>query len=52
MKKIVNIIAPNWWNFSKDPVEFLAAREKIAEQILKLKYGDKSQSIQSLITLI
>jgi len=42
VKKIVSIIAPNWWNFSKDPDEFLAAREKLAEQILRLKYGDKS----------
>jgi len=40
VKKIVNIIAPNWWNFSKDPDKFLAAREKIAEQILRLKYGE------------
>ena len=40
VKKIVSIIAPNWWNFSKDPDEFLAAREKIAEQILRLKYGE------------
>ncbi|MFQ6035788.1 MAG: glycoside hydrolase domain-containing protein [Sedimentisphaerales bacterium] len=40
VKKIVNMIAPNWWNFSKNPDEFLAAREKIAEQILRLKYGE------------
>ncbi len=37
VKKIVDSIAPNWWNFSKDPNEFLAARERLAEQILKLK---------------
>ena len=37
VKEIVDTIAPNWWNFSKDPDEFLAAREKIAQQILKLK---------------
>ena len=36
-KKIVDTISPNWWNFSKEPNEFLAAREKIAKQILKLK---------------
>ncbi|GAI47334.1 unnamed protein product [marine sediment metagenome] len=37
VKKIVDTIAPNWWNFSKDPNEFLAARERLAEQILRLK---------------
>jgi len=30
-------IAPNWWNFTKDPNKFLAARERLAEQILRLK---------------
>jgi len=42
VKKIVDTIAPNWWSFSKDPNEFLAAREKIAQQILKLKKADES----------
>ena len=42
VKKIVDTISPNWWNFSKDPNEFLAAREKIAQQILKLKKTDES----------
>jgi len=42
VKNIVDAIAPNWWNFSKDPDEFLAAREKIAQQILKLKKADES----------
>jgi hypothetical protein len=37
VKKIVDTISPNWWNFSKNPDEFLTAREKIAQQILKLK---------------
>jgi len=37
VKKLVDTIAPNWWNFSKDPNEFLAAREKIAQQILNFK---------------
>ena len=37
VKKIVNTISPNWWSFSKAPNEFLAARKKIAQQILKLK---------------
>jgi len=41
VKKIINTIAPNWWNFSKDPNDFLATREKIAQQILKLKKADK-----------
>jgi len=33
-QKIVDIIAPNWWEFSKDPNDFLAARQKLAEAIL------------------
>jgi hypothetical protein len=37
VKKIVDTIAPNWWNFSKDPNDFLAARKELAEQILRLK---------------
>ena len=37
VKKIIDTIAPNWWGFSKEPDEFLAAREKIAREILKLK---------------
>ena len=41
VKEIVDAIAPNWWNFSKDPNEFLAAREKLAEQILRLKKADE-----------
>jgi len=41
VKKIVDTISPNWWNFSKDPNELLAAREKIAQQILKLKKADE-----------
>ena len=36
-KKIVDTVAPNWWDFSKDPDEFLVARKQIAQQILKLK---------------
>ena len=34
-KEIVDIVAPNWWNFSKNGKQFLAAREKLAEQILR-----------------
>jgi hypothetical protein len=37
VKKIVDAVAPNWWNFSKDSNEILAAREKIAQQILSLQ---------------
>lgn len=33
-KKIVDTIAPNWWDFSKNPNDFLAARDKLAEAIL------------------
>jgi hypothetical protein len=35
--KIVNTIAPNWWDFSKEPEKFLAARENLAREILKQK---------------
>jgi hypothetical protein len=41
VKKIVDTISPNWWNFSKEPNEFLSAREKIAQQILNLKKADE-----------
>ena len=37
VKKIVDTIAPNWWNFSKEPREFLVAREKLAQEILRRK---------------
>ncbi|HUS72685.1 MAG TPA: DUF4091 domain-containing protein, partial [Sedimentisphaerales bacterium] len=37
VEKIVNTVAPSWWNFSKDPGKFLAAREKLAEEIVKRK---------------
>jgi hypothetical protein len=37
VKKIVNTVAPNWWDFSKEPVKILAAREKLAEEIVKRK---------------
>jgi len=43
VKKIVDTIAPNWWDFSKDPGEFLAAREKLAVQILRAEKEDKPQ---------
>ena len=42
VKEIVDIIAPNWWNFSRDGRQFLAAREKLAEQILRFKKVDES----------
>ena len=41
VKKIVDIIAPNWWNFSKNPGKFLAARERLAGEILRYKKADK-----------
>jgi len=41
VKKIVDTIASNWWNFSKEPGKFLAAREKLVEQILRLKKADE-----------
>lgn len=41
VKEIVDAIAPNWWNFTKDPNKFLAARERLAEQILRLKKADE-----------
>jgi len=34
-KKIVDTIAPNWRDFSKDAKQFLDARKKLAEQILR-----------------
>jgi hypothetical protein len=37
VKKIIDTITPNWWDFSKNPDEFLAARVKIAKQIIDLK---------------
>ena len=42
VKKIVDSIAPNWWDFSKDPDEILAAREKIAQRIIKRKRADEN----------
>ena len=41
VKKVVDTISPNWWNFSKDPNEFLTARGKIAQQIMNLKKADE-----------
>jgi len=37
VEKIVNTIAPNWWDFTKEPGKFLTAREKLAEEIVKRK---------------
>ena len=34
-KKIVDTIAPSWWDFSKDPDEILAARRKLAEEVVR-----------------
>ena len=35
--RIVNTISPSWWEFAKDPADFIEAREKLAEEILKAK---------------
>jgi len=37
VRKIVDTVAPNWWEFPKEPGRFLAAREGLAEQILRHK---------------
>jgi hypothetical protein len=37
VEKIVNTVAPNWWDFSKESGKFLTAREKLAEEIVKRK---------------
>jgi hypothetical protein len=37
VQKVVNTVAPNWWDFSKEPDKILAAREKLAEEIVKRK---------------
>jgi len=37
VEKIVNTVAPNWWDFSKEPGKFLTARQKLAEEIEKRK---------------
>jgi len=42
VKKIIDTIAPNWWDFSKKPDEFLAARQKLAHQILSLIKADEN----------
>jgi hypothetical protein len=37
VEKIVSTVAPNWWDFTKVPDKFLAARQKLAEEIVKRK---------------
>lgn len=37
VNKIVASVAPNWWASSEDPAVIEATREKIADEILKLK---------------
>ncbi len=34
VKKVVDRIAPNWWDYCRDPEAILAARREIAEQIV------------------
>ncbi len=40
VKEIVDTVAPNWRDASKDGRQFLAAREELARQILKGKKAD------------
>jgi hypothetical protein len=40
VNEIVDMVAPNWWKFPRDGMRFVAAREKLAEQILRLKKVD------------
>ena len=35
--KIVDTITPKYWIYSEEPEDYLAAREKLAEEILKSK---------------
>ncbi len=37
VEKIVCTVAPNWWDFSKEPGKFLSARDKLADEIVKRK---------------
>ena len=37
VKKIVDTVAPNWWQYARDPKEISAAREKLAAEIVRLK---------------
>jgi hypothetical protein len=37
LDSIVKKVAPNWWNFTKNPEKVLNAREEIAKEILRLK---------------
>ncbi len=35
--KIVDSVAPNWWEYSREPAKFAAARESLAGQIVRHK---------------
>ncbi len=37
VKQIVDTIAPNWWDFAKEPARFQAAREELAKKIVGAK---------------
>jgi hypothetical protein len=37
VQKIVDRVAPNWWDYARDPATILAARRALAEQILRPK---------------
>ena len=35
--EIVNEVAPNWWATTEDPEVIFSSRERIAEEIMRLK---------------
>ena len=37
VNRIVDTIAPAWWDFSKEPGKYASAREQIAKEIVRLK---------------
>ena len=37
VRRVVDTIAPNWWDYSRDPQAILAARVKLAEEILRTR---------------
>jgi hypothetical protein len=39
VQKIVDRIAPNWWDYARDPQAILAARRDMAEQIVRARQG-------------
>jgi hypothetical protein len=41
LERIVDKVAPNWWDYGKDPETLLAARRELAEEILHAGTGSK-----------